>query len=54
MLFEIRVAGNLWFLDSFHFSATANRALMNRNSFHPLGAWYTSLRSTTARCSAIT
>ena len=40
MLFEIRVAGDRWFLDSFNFSTTGSRALMNRNSLHPLGAWY--------------
>jgi hypothetical protein len=40
MLFEIRVAGDRWFLDSYNFSTTGNRTLMNRNSLHPLGAWY--------------
>lgn len=40
MLFEIRVAGDRWFLDSFNFSATGNRALMNKNSLHPVGEWY--------------
>jgi len=40
MLFEIRVAGDQWFLDAFNFSATGNKALMNRNSLHPVGAWY--------------
>lgn len=40
MLFEIRVVGDQWFLDSFNFSATGEKALMNRNSLHPLGAWY--------------
>lgn len=40
MLFEIRVAGDHWFLDSFNFSTTGSRALMNKNRLHPLGAWY--------------
>jgi putative heme-binding domain-containing protein len=40
MLFEIRVAGDRWFLDSYAQSGAANKALMNRNALHPLGAWY--------------
>ena len=40
MLFEIRVVGNQWFLDSYNYSASGSRALMNRNSLHPLGVWY--------------
>jgi hypothetical protein len=40
MLFEIRVAGDRWFLDSYNFSTTGQRALMNRNSLYPLGVWY--------------
>jgi hypothetical protein len=40
MLFEIRVAGDRWFLDSFNFSTTGTATLMNRTSLHPLGAWY--------------
>ena len=40
MLFEIRVAGDRWFLDSYNHSATGQRALINRNSLHALGAWY--------------
>lgn len=40
MLFEIRVAGDRWFLDSYNFSTTGERTLMNRNSLHPLGEWY--------------
>jgi putative heme-binding domain-containing protein len=40
MLFEIRVAGDQWFLDSYNQSGTENKALMNRLSLHPLGAWY--------------
>jgi hypothetical protein len=40
MLFEIRVVGDRWFLDSFNFSTTGSATLMNKNSLHPLGAWY--------------
>jgi hypothetical protein len=40
MLFEIRVLGNQWFLDSFNFSTTGSATLMNKGSLHPLGAWY--------------
>lgn len=40
MLFEIRVAGKRWFLDSFNFSATGSGTLMNKSSLHPLGRWY--------------
>ena len=40
MLFEIRVVGERWFLDSFNLSATGTATLMNKSSLHPLGAWY--------------
>lgn len=40
MLFEIRVVGDRWFLDSYNFSATGEATLMNRQSLHPLGEWY--------------
>lgn len=40
MLFEIRVVGDRWFLDSFNQSATGSATLMNKSSLHPLGAWY--------------
>jgi putative heme-binding domain-containing protein len=40
MLFEIRVAGDRWFLDSYNQSGSASKALMNRQALHPLGAWY--------------
>jgi putative heme-binding domain-containing protein len=40
MLFEIRVAGDQWYLDSYNQSGSENKALMNRNALHPLGAWY--------------
>ena len=40
MLFEIRVVGDRWFLDSFNQSATGSATLMNKKSLHPLGEWY--------------
>jgi len=40
MLFELRVAGDQWFLDSYNQSGTEGKALMNRQALHPLGAWY--------------
>jgi hypothetical protein len=40
MLFEIRVVGEQWFLDSFNHSATGSATLMNKKSLHPLGDWY--------------
>jgi hypothetical protein len=40
MLFEIRVAGERWFLDSYNQSGAESKALMNRKALHPLGAWY--------------
>lgn len=40
MLFEIRVAGDQWFLDSYAQSAAASKALMNKAALHPLGEWY--------------
>jgi len=40
MLFEIRVIGGRWCLDAFQKSGAAQKALLNRNSLHALGAWY--------------
>ena len=40
MLFEIRVADQRWYLDSYAQSGDASRALMNRERLHPVGAWY--------------
>ena len=40
MLFEIRVVGDRWFLDSFNLSTGGSATLMNKNSLHPLGRWY--------------
>src|SRR5262245_48604955 len=39
-LFEIRVAGDQWYLDSYGHSGEAQQALINRERLHPLGAWY--------------
>ena len=40
MLFEIRVIGKEWCLDSFAKSGDASKALMDRTKLHPLGEWY--------------
>lgn len=40
MLFEIRVAGDEWFLDAFAYSRGAEKALINREARHPVGRWY--------------
>jgi hypothetical protein len=40
MLFEIRVAGDQWYLDSYNQSGSAGKALMNRAALHPLGVWH--------------
>jgi Concanavalin A-like lectin/glucanases superfamily len=40
LLFEIRVVGERWYLDSYAHSGDAQQALMNRDALHPLGAWY--------------
>jgi hypothetical protein len=40
MLFEIRVAGDQWYLDSFILSGKQSATLMNRQALHPLRAWY--------------
>ena len=40
MLFEIRVVGDRWLLDSYNLSTTGSATLMNKKSLHPLGAWY--------------
>lgn len=40
MLFEIRVVGDSWYLDSYNQSAGKGKALMNAKALHPLGAWY--------------
>jgi hypothetical protein len=40
MLFEIRVVGDQWYFDSFVHSGTSDKALINRERLHALGAWY--------------
>lgn len=40
MLFEIRVVDGHWYLDSYNHSGAAQKALLNRDSLHALGAWY--------------
>lgn len=40
LLFEIRVIGDRWCLDSFAMSAAGSRTLLDRGRLHPLGAWY--------------
>jgi hypothetical protein len=40
MLYEIRVIDGQWCLDSYNHSGDAQRALLDRNKLHPLGAWY--------------
>jgi putative heme-binding domain-containing protein len=40
MLLELRVVDGQWFLDSYHQSGAVNKALMNKQALHALGAWY--------------
>jgi hypothetical protein len=40
MLFEIRLTGNQWCLDSFAKSGNDSLALMDRAKLHPAGVWY--------------
>jgi len=40
MLFEIRVIGDQWALDSFAMSGTQSLALLDRAKLHTLGAWH--------------
>jgi hypothetical protein len=40
MLFEIRVIDGRWCLDAFNKSGPVQKALLNRQHLHPLGAWY--------------
>lgn len=40
LLFETRMIGGKWCLDSFAASATASRALMDTSLLHPAGRWY--------------
>ncbi len=40
MLFEIRVVGSEWYLDSHIQSGAASKSLMNRKAMHAVGRWY--------------
>jgi hypothetical protein len=40
MLFELRVVDARWYFDSFVHSGDADKALIDRERLHPLGAWY--------------
>ncbi len=40
LLFEIRVVGDRWFLDSYAYASTGEATLMNRSALHPVGQWY--------------
>jgi hypothetical protein len=40
LLFEVRIVGDRWFLDSYTWNPTGEATLMNRASLHPLGEWY--------------
>jgi hypothetical protein len=40
MLFEIRVIDGRWYFDSFVHSGDADKALINRERLHAVGAWY--------------
>jgi hypothetical protein len=40
MLFEIRVAGDRWFLDAFAYSNGNEKALINKEALHAVGEWY--------------
>ena len=40
LLFEIRIIGQEWCLDSFSMSPGGTMTLLNRAKLHPLGAWY--------------
>lgn len=43
MLFEIRVIGDQWALDSFALSGAESLALLDRTKLHSLGAWHTAV-----------
>ena len=40
LLFEIRVTGDEWILDTFAMSPTGSKTLLNTGHPHPLGEWY--------------
>jgi hypothetical protein len=39
-LFEIRLSGDNWYLDTFVMSPTGSKTLLNKEHQHPLGEWY--------------
>jgi hypothetical protein len=39
MLFETRLTGDQWYLDTFVNTAAGNKALIDRTKLHPLGEW---------------
>ena len=41
LLFETRLTGNNWYLDSFALSGKSSKALIDPQKLHPLGQWYT-------------
>ena len=40
LLFETRLTGSDWYLDSFALSAQSSRALIDKSKLHPLDRWY--------------
>ena len=40
MLFELRNVDNQWYFDSFVYSGTSSKALIDPKRLHPQGAWY--------------
>lgn len=40
MLFEVRVTGGNWYLDSYYEMAGVRKTLLNRKNLHPIGPWY--------------
>jgi hypothetical protein len=40
MLFEVRIVGAKWYLDSYYEMAGVRKALMNKDAVHTVGPWY--------------
>ena len=40
LLFEIRITGGSWFLDTFAVTGRHSRTLFNKDHLHPFGAWH--------------
>lgn len=40
LLFETRLTGNSWYLDSYAHSPTGNKTLVRPDKLHPVGQWY--------------